>query len=63
MPTYVQADKSDVWHWCRNCEDYPLNPARRQFFPGDSHPLDGELCGECGASERDGTCEDGLSVV
>ena len=28
MPTYVQAQGRDTWHWCQNCSNYPSRPAK-----------------------------------
>lgn len=56
MPTYVQAPGRDSWHWCRNCNNYPSNPAKRETHSGKERPRSGELCNECLGKERQGNC-------
>jgi hypothetical protein len=42
MPTYVQAQGRDTWHWCRNCSNYPSRPAKTRA----TRPR-GDLCNQC----------------
>lgn len=51
MATYVQAQGSDAWHWCRNCSGYPVNPAKRT----EQRP-EQDLCIECKSKEAVGNC-------
>lgn len=58
MPTYVQANGSDTWHWCKNCTSYPSagNIAKSEFHPGKERPRSGELDNQCLGKERNGDC-------
>jgi hypothetical protein len=51
MATYVQAAKSDTWHWCRNCSRYPSKPAKRRT----TRPRY-DLCNECKGKEAKRNC-------
>jgi hypothetical protein len=51
MATYVQAQGSDTWHWCRNCSHYPRRIAKRRATRPSSH-----LCSRCRGMQRNGTC-------
>ena len=56
MPTYVQPEGSDAWHWCRNCSSYPKTYARTEFHSAKERPSSGEVCGECEDKERNDDC-------
>lgn len=43
---------SDTWHWCRNCSNWPT----ADFDERPMKPSGGELCNECAAKQRDGSC-------
>jgi hypothetical protein len=51
MPTYVQAQGRDTWHWCQNCSNYPSRPARSRT----TRPR-GDLCNQCKAKQAAGNC-------
>jgi hypothetical protein len=51
---YVRRKKSDTWHWCKNCSNYP--PANDRIHWGGetqmqgyehAKPNDGEFCNQC----------------
>jgi hypothetical protein len=42
----------DTWHFCSNCSKWPASDYDEQVNP----PMFGELCNECKAKRRDGTC-------
>ncbi|HEY3304719.1 MAG TPA: hypothetical protein VGL70_14405 [Candidatus Binatia bacterium] len=42
----------DTWHFCSNCSNWPAKNYDEQTSP----PMFGELCNECKAKRRDGTC-------
>lgn len=49
---YRKKDGSDVWHWCKNCTQYPTSGYREQT----AKPTTGELCNQCRAKEQSGAC-------
>jgi hypothetical protein len=52
MATYVHAPGvSNIYHWCRNCSDYPSNPQGATSV----RPV-GQLCDQCKAKEAAGNC-------
>jgi len=51
MATYVQAHGSDNWHWCRNCTQYPKTVNKTTTTRPST-----DLCNQCKAKEKDGTC-------
>ncbi len=55
MATYVRANGSDTWHWCKNCSNYPAanNIAEVSY----TRPTKGELDNECKAKEKTGNCK------
>ena len=53
MP-YRKKQGSDIWHWYRNCSNWP-----RVDFDGQlGKPSTGSLCSECQARESDGILSD-----
>lgn len=52
MATYVHAPGvPNIYHWCRNCSDYPSSPQGTTTV----RPV-GQLCDQCKAKEAAGTC-------
>jgi hypothetical protein len=49
---YRRRQGSDAWHWCRNCSNWPTSGYEEK----PSKPAAGELCNECKAKEKAGTC-------
>lgn len=49
---YRKAKGRDTWHWCSNCTRWPTGDYETSY----SKPTSGELCNECKAKDRDGTC-------
>ena len=43
----------DVWHWCRNCSNYPTGP---DLEVSHTKPTSGELDNECRAKQMSGKC-------
>jgi hypothetical protein len=52
----VRASGSDVWHWCRNCSNYPSRPVDQRVLLRGKRPRGGELCNQCKANEAAETC-------
>jgi hypothetical protein len=52
MPEYRRRKGSTVWHWCRNCSEWPLT----EFESVYTKPVSGELDAECRAKEDVGDC-------
>jgi hypothetical protein len=53
MREYRRRKGSDVWHWCRNCSNWPTS----NYDTRDTKPTSsGELDNECLAKDRAGTC-------
>ncbi|HOV87190.1 MAG TPA: hypothetical protein PLM79_12560 [Syntrophobacteraceae bacterium] len=52
MIMYVKDKKSNKWHWCENCSNYPTsyNVETRSTKPNS------DLCDECKAKEKAGEC-------
>jgi hypothetical protein len=49
---YRRKKGSDVWHWCKNCSNWPGYPYDEQ----SDKPKSGELCNECRRKETNGEC-------
>lgn len=52
MAEYRKVKGSDTWHWCKNCSKWPTSGYESSL----TKPASGELCNECKAKEREGTC-------
>jgi hypothetical protein len=50
--TCRKKNDGDTWHFCSNCSNWPAINYDEQISP----PMFGELCNECKAKRRDGTC-------
>ena len=50
--TYRRRENNDTWHFCKNCSNWP----RQDYVERETKPTTGELCNECIAKERNGTC-------
>jgi len=50
--TYRKRNGTDTWHWCRNCSNWPT----KDYVERQTKPTSGELCNECKAKEKAGTC-------
>ena len=50
---YRKRKGKDTWHWCSNCGNWPTF----DFEEKPAKPADGELCNECQAKEKAGTCK------
>lgn len=51
---YRKKKGSDTWHWCQNCSNWPAQPGT--YDEQYSKPASGELCDQCLAKEKAGTC-------
>ena len=51
MP-YRRRTGSDTWHWCRNCNNWPT----ASYDERGTKPSSGDLCNECKAKDKAGTC-------
>lgn len=52
LMTYRKRNDKDTWHWCRNCSNWPTTNYKEQ----QTKPTTGELCNECQAKQKAGTC-------
>lgn len=50
---YRRRKTSDTWHWCTNCSNWP---AKAESVESATKPSSGELCDECKAKQKAGTC-------
>jgi hypothetical protein len=50
--TYRKKQGSDTWHYCRNCARWPT----ADYDQKTNRPTTGELCNECQAKDKAGTC-------
>jgi hypothetical protein len=48
---YVRGPGQATWHWCPRCSSYPGQPRERRRERPEA-----DLCDECRARERAGTC-------
>lgn len=51
---YRKKHNTDLWHFCSNCEDWPV--VNYDEIEGDAPHLD-QLCPECVQKQRQGACE------
>lgn len=49
---YRKSEGCNVWHWCKNCSRWP----ETDYEEHPAKPYTGELCNECQALSRKGTC-------
>ena len=49
---YRKRKGHDTWHWCRNCSNWPNS----DYDQRETKPSSGELCNECQAKDKAGTC-------
>jgi hypothetical protein len=49
---YRKRKGKDTWHWCSNCNNWPTS----DYEEKPSKPAGGELCNECLAKDKAGTC-------
>jgi hypothetical protein len=42
MVEYVKGSKSDKWHWCKNCTQYPMYIYQKTSLEPSS-----DLCDQC----------------
>ncbi len=54
MPEYRRKKGSDVWHWCRNCGNWPTSDY--ESIKTSEFPADGKLDDECRVKELVGNC-------
>lgn len=50
---YRRRESADVWHFCRNCSNYP----EEDFVTSEERPTSGEFCNECLAKDERDNCE------
>lgn len=50
---YRKRKGNDTWHWCSNCSNWPTT----DYDWRPDKPSWGELCNECQAKEKAGTCK------
>jgi len=50
--SYRKRRGSDTWHMCSSCSNWPSSG----YDSSSSRPSSGELCNECLAKQRSGTC-------
>ena len=49
---YRKKKGSDTWHFCSNCSNWPTS----NYDSSSTKPTNGELCDQCKAKEKAGTC-------
>jgi hypothetical protein len=49
---YRRKNGSDIWHWCKNCSNWPESDFEEIYFK----PVSGEFDNECKALEKEGKC-------
>lgn len=54
---YRRRKQSNVWHWCRNCSNWPTGKAGVDYVSWRAKPEDDELDGECLAKSERGVCQ------
>ena len=50
---YRQKKNSDIWHWCKNCTNYPTS----NYEERTSKPHRGDLCTQCLSKEKKKICQ------
>jgi hypothetical protein len=53
MPYRKEIHGKNVWHWCKNCSNWP----EADYEKRPEKPYWGELCNECRNLEQQGQCE------
>lgn len=53
---YRRRKNSDIWHWCRNCSNWPVGRAGVDYVAWQTRPPETELDKECRAKEERGAC-------
>lgn len=56
MPVYVKKKDKEVWHWCKNCSNYPKGKdldSRKTKPPANK----GKLCTQCAAKAAKKGCK------
>ena len=53
---YRRRPKSNIWHWCTNCTDWPFLTENPRPFRHPTEPKYGELCNQCKAKAEAGDC-------
>lgn len=51
---YVRLNRSDTWHWCKNCSKYPQGS---DVVKSRNKPNSGELCNECKSKDSNNNCK------
>ena len=54
MTVYRKKKGKDVWHWCKNCSNFPTSDYTEESRT--SRPTNGELCNECIGKEKNNNC-------
>ncbi len=49
---YRRRKGNDTWHFCTKCSNWPT----ANYEKRTGKPTTGELCNECQAKHKDGTC-------
>jgi len=50
---YRKKEKSEVWHWCSNCSNFP----KKDYEERKTKPRNGKLCYECTGKDKGGSCK------
>ena len=57
MVIYYRKEKDhDIWHWCKNCTEWPTSNYDEAIYPGFERPKTGELCDQCISIEETKEC-------
>jgi len=56
MAEYRKQKGSDVWHWCRNCSEWPTGAPGIDYVVRHVRPQPQEMHEECRLKEASGSC-------
>ena len=56
MRLYKRRKGHDTWHWCKECNDYPV--MRSDVQATAYTPTTGQLCEQCKSKEEKGDCQE-----
>jgi len=57
MPFYRKKAGTDIWHWRKDCSNWPEAGYIEEYHAGTERPKTGELCNECYAKEQSNECK------
>ena len=51
MVEYVRGSRNDMWHWCKNCTQYPMYIYQKVSVKPPN------LCEQCKTKQENGNCQ------